>query len=212
MNDMLGVEIKPNDIILYNNYVAVVLKSYSNSIKYTIDGNYISTTGKYDAILNLSNFNIDNIENKKELISSNIISNNDSKEINIEQDIKIKKRLEELRKLKRNVKPGDILFSANNQMYYYLGKHDKSNYYLNLGWFYQSIENNNEIDSQIENSVKNRNFIHCNKIKSKKSPNAVVTTLRKKLKNILLDKSEETFRIYYNDIKYQTIIDLLNKI
>ena len=217
MRDMLNVELQIGDYFIYNNYLCKVLKSYNSSIKYITfyyNQKIIKTTANSQAILKLSDFNIDNINILLDNISSDLqeYSPIEMKNLSVEDIKKLKLEKTRIKSIQKTLKPLDILLTSSNMLFIYLGQilDDYDNVikhtYIRFGYCNNSSNCITYINSVINND--STRYYYLTRLKSKKQICNRITIDKQQLLNHLL--TINTNSNFSNS--HRKIIDILNNI
>jgi len=216
MNDMIGVQIKPDDIIVYNGSILKVKSVHKNTIKYYKPNGSTSSTHLSTNILVLNDFNIDNINN---LISINqdrinTLHNVSAPQIIIkspEEILKEQLQKAELSKINKNLEKFSLVFD-NNYCYVYLGHKvcntnitgDKYHWYLKLGY----VRRNYDLPSNVLEEL-NRNIYPVDNWYNRMMP--IMLKSKKRIFHVNNTYKDQLIRYYSNlpivaenDLRYRS--------
>ena len=189
MQDMLGNELKKDDIIVYDDFIYKVVRSHKNSIKYT-NGTWVAGTSMSRAILKISDFDVNKLNEKVDSIPYDSLNRYEEPEPQQVIKTDAQRELEATERKRRNglkkeTRKGSIITDNNNNYYVYLGEHvdeeNKSTHaYLKLGWYssYGSRNLLSQAQDRLANLVSSERRTHwfygIQKVKNMKLPNDIV--------------------------------------
>ena len=224
MNDMLGKEIKLDDIVLYDNQICKIVSSTKGRIKYVTGAKRPNVTELYehgttmsDKVLKLTDFDNSIIDQKLSEVEPDTLEyvTPSKRPLSIEEQATAKQERQEKNTLKNSVKEFDIIKSGYYDNFVYIGRHktvtddDATAYhcYVRIGYFNEGEDMTTQIVAPTSGNNSRTFSLHTQK--TKKQPTEVQTGNNESLKQFFSTISTE--RNYYQQA-YSTIKRLVGEL
>jgi len=190
MNDMLGNEIKEDDIVLYDGQVCKVVTSTAHQIKYVhnvrYDGElYEHGTTMNTKVLKLNDFDITKVAEQEALlpVAAREYVKPSKRPLSIEEQGRVKAERDRRNALKKQTKQFDIIQTNGYDNLVYLGHHNITrdevtemlHVYCYAGYNYNNPDLIDSILNPIPNSTRSYTLVYQ---KSKKQPTSIISNNR----------------------------------